>query len=84
MDPVSSKTWNAIIDRAGKNTDMYRKVFGCYPDDNMKTRLEIAKVKKESDITLYDQLHPEIKGNIVEFPMRFLEEEPLTFLMTEK
>lgn len=50
----------------------------------MSTRKRITEVREESDIGLYDSLKDEIKGHIVEFPLDFLAEEPLTCLITEK
>ncbi len=33
---MDDETWFALIDQAKKNTQIYRYIFGCYPDDTMK------------------------------------------------
>ena len=35
-DPLSEEFWNEIKNRARKNTEMYREIFGCDPDDTLK------------------------------------------------
>lgn len=81
---MCTETWEKILCRAQENTAIYRKVFGCYPDDEMQTRKKITKVREASNIHLYTTLKDEIKGNVVEFPLNFLADEPLTCLITEK
>lgn len=38
LDPTSDAMWDAITQRSATNTVLYRKIFGCYPDDEMTTR----------------------------------------------
>lgn len=59
------------------NTDIYRKVFGCYPDNNMRTYDDIQLVKSQSNTALYDKLIHGLHGHVVEFPIYFLESEDL-------
>jgi hypothetical protein len=48
LDPVENNTWEIICKRAANNTAVYRRLFGCYPDDEMKKRVDITKKRKES------------------------------------
>lgn len=45
FDPISDQTYDLIVNRAAKNTKLYRKIFGCYPDDEMTTRKDIELKK---------------------------------------
>jgi phospholipase D1/2 len=38
IDPLSKSLWEVITERAARNTDIYRRIFACYPDDTMKNR----------------------------------------------
>ena len=50
----------------------------------MSNRETIEKVRIESNIKMYGELSKEIKGHVVEFPLRFLEKEQVNCLITEK
>ena len=85
-DPLSNDLWSMLINRAKNNTEIYRKIFYCYPDDNMKTFNEVKKMKipeqlKNGELEEFKKLYNEekdnIKGHIVEFPLHFLEREAL-------
>ena len=85
-DPLSNDLWSMLINTAKNNTEIYRKIFYCYPDDNMKTFNEVKKMKipeqlKNGELEefkkLYDKEKDNIKGHIVEFPLHFLEREAL-------
>ena len=85
-DPVSDNLHNLIIGRAKDNTKIYHDLFGCYPDDQYtsyeglkKAKAEIEK-RKETPLVLFNQymyIRKEIKGHIVEYPLKFLENEEL-------
>lgn len=60
-----------------RNTDIYREVFGCYPDSKMICTSEVSVVRKKADIKKYDDLKDEITGYAVEFPLDFLSSENL-------
>lgn len=53
---------------------LYRQVFGCYPDDEMK-KINQTKRRKNVDKDMYTQLANEIEGFAVNFPLKFLEGE---------
>ena len=86
IDPVSDELLDLFRDTAKNNTLIFRKLFNCYPDDEMKTfkdtkkcpkipftdKDEIEKLQKD-----YKKEKKNIKGHIVEFPLHFLEKEVL-------
>ena len=86
IDPLSNELLHLFRETARNNTLIYRKLFRCYPDDEMKTfkdtkncpkipfvdKDEIEKLQKE-----YKKEKKNIKGHIVEFPLHFLEKEIL-------
>jgi phospholipase D1/2 len=55
------------------NTEIYRKVFGCYPDDEIKCLDQIKLFKKSVNKEEYDREIAKIQGHVVCFPLRFLE-----------
>ena len=79
-DPLCDRLLNRIQDTARNNTEIYREIFGCYPDDTFSTYEECAdnskKIKnKEQLLSNYTRLSGNIKGLIVEFPLQFLSKE---------
>ena len=85
-DPLNDKLLELVKETANNNTLIFRKLFKCYPDDEMKTfkdaksspkipfsdKKEIEKLQKK-----YEKEKDSIKGHIVEFPLHFLENEVL-------
>ena len=85
-DPLSDELLKLFKNTAKNNTLLYRKLFRCYPDDEMKTfkdtkkcpkipfidKKEISQLQKD-----YEKEKQSIKGHIVEFPLHFLEKEVL-------
>ena len=83
-DPISEKFWNEIGERAKKNTEVYREIFGCDPDDTVKNIKELKELRKKislrsdkEQLEIYQQLKGDIKGHAVEWPLRFLQNEDL-------
>ena len=83
-DPVSNQLFSLFKNRARNNTEIYRDLFSCYPDDSfesfqsLKKAQEIQKSKKAEDLlNKYNELKGIIIGHIVEFPLLFLKEEDL-------
>ena len=86
VDPLSDELLKLFMNTAKNNTLIYRKLFRCYPDDEMKTfkdtkkcpriplvdKKEIEQLQKD-----YEKEKKSIKGHIVEFPLHFLEKEVL-------
>ena len=86
FDPLNDDLWSKLKESAKNNTDIYRKLFYCYPDDEMKTFKDVLKMKKVKELDdkdmkelkdLYQKEKNNIKGHVVEFPLHFLEEEVL-------
>jgi phospholipase D1/2 len=93
VDPVNDKLFSLFINRAIKNSEIYRDLFACYPDDsfvNFQSIKDAQKVKKsektEKLLKKYNKLKRKIVGHIVEFPLLFLKEESLetSFFSKEK
>ena len=78
-DPLSSDLFNLISTRAKNNSDIYREIFGCYPDDKYNTYNSIKNDKKSPDALLnkYKKMKDQIVGHIVEFSLQFLKDEDL-------
>ena len=83
MDPLSDKFYEIVKKRARKNTEVYRDIWYCYPDDTMKSFKEIPKKKEMNEeekkelIDKYNKRKDEIIGHIVEFPLGFLQNQIL-------
>ena len=79
-DPLSDMCENAWKSTAAANTEFYRTVFRCYPDDRME---KISDIRAEADLAqaeLYASKAP--RGNLVstrqtQFPLDFLQRENL-------
>ena len=85
-DPLSDELLELFKKTAKNNTLIYREIFNCYPDDEMKTFKDTKKAYKlsmddkkelEKMQKKYEKEKNEIKGHIVEFPLHFLEKEIL-------
>ena len=83
---MSDELWDKLISTAKKNTETYRKIWYCYPDDEMKTFEDVKKMKNIKEFgenemkefkELYQKEKENIQGHVVEFPLHFLEEEVL-------
>ena len=83
-DPLSDELHKLIWETARNNTDLYRQIFMCYPDDYY-TKFSMIPNKnshqnKAQEYSLkknYEEKKDQIIGHIVEFPLHFLEEEQL-------
>ena len=83
-DPLSDELLNLVQNTAKNNTLTYRKIWGCYPDDQylsfkeLKNWRKIKKVQTDDELRqIYNQEKNNIVGHIVEFPLHFLEKENL-------
>ncbi|CAD8108230.1 unnamed protein product [Paramecium sonneborni] len=77
IDPLSQQLQEQIRTNTRQNTLIYRQVFACYPDDNIKTLNDYQTFKISGDLSKYDQLSSQIVGHAVEFPLEFLSKENL-------
>lgn len=64
-DPISSKTEKLVRKIAEKNTEIYRDLFGVYPDDNLKKFDDIAPFGREPMPQKYLKEVKGIRGHAV-------------------
>lgn len=70
VDVMDDKVWEGIKNGAKNNTQIFRAVFACIPDDNVPTILDIEPFQeKTADISRWPQLSSQIKGHAVDFPL---------------
>jgi hypothetical protein len=89
---LSNEFDTLIKQTANRNTLIYREIFQCVPDDTFRTFDEMKSVPREFQIdpqvlnSKYMRLRSEIIGQIVELPLKFLENEKLNrkFLSVER
>ena len=63
---------------------MYRKVFRCYPDDEIRSISDRIDFESKADLSAYPELAERVSGHIVPFPLNFLLEEDLTIKVFNK
>jgi len=79
-DPLSDEFLQLVQNTAHNNTMIYRKLWGCYPDDQYLSFKDLREHKtptKEELIENYNKEKSGIVGHAVEFPLHFLEKENL-------
>lgn len=91
-DPLSDKLWEVWTGNATRNTDIFRELFHCDPDDSIKTWKDYDtflprgdKVKSGHLFVGEDQMSTkvvreklsQIKGHLVWMPLEFLVDEEL-------
>ena len=79
-DPLTDEFLKLVQNTASNNTRIYRELWGCYPDDNYLSFKDLKKYKslpKEELNERYMKERDNIIGHVVEFPLRFLENENL-------
>ena len=83
-DPLSDDFLKLIQNTANTNTNIYRKLWGCYPDDQYRSFKDLKEQKKATTKEEIDKLRTDyeknkkgIVGHVVEFPLHFLENENL-------
>ena len=80
-DPLSNEFLQLIQNTAHNNTFIYRKLWGCYPDDQYLSFNDLQNYKHLSKEELKENYLKEkngIIGHVVEFPLHFLEKENLS------
>uniref|UniRef100_A0A1I8HWC7 phospholipase D n=2 Tax=Macrostomum lignano TaxID=282301 RepID=A0A1I8HWC7_9PLAT len=85
-DPVGEALFNGLWrETAKRNTEIYETVFRCYPTDRVVNYRQLKQWTGEPglaatnrDVAL-QRLEGEVRGFLVEFPMRFLEGVNLDF-----
>lgn len=76
-DPLGDTFSNEWISCAARNTNLYRELFRCYPDDYVASISEIVGFESQAHTENYEQLKDGLKGYLVEFPLDFLKNEDL-------
>ena len=83
-DPLSDEFLQLVQNTAHNNTLIYRKLWGCYPDDSYLSFKDLKELKKKTTKEEIEKLNEEyqkeknnIIGHAVEFPLHFLEKENL-------
>ncbi|KAI8064502.1 hypothetical protein BC940DRAFT_305884 [Gongronella butleri] len=90
MDPLNEDTlalWNMT---ARQNTEAFRTVFHCVPDDNVRSFAQYKEFYPHPDVIPLGHVHDknmstheirshlgQVRGHLVEFPLHFLEDEDL-------
>lgn len=83
-DPLNPQTLNKMDLIARRNTEIYREVFRCYPDDEITSIADYEKFCKEAKPEKYNELKGEIIGHAVLLPLKFLKDENLQFGLKNK
>jgi len=81
-DPLSKSFKEAWKGVAKTNTLFYRRVFKCYPDSKIKKFTDISQ--KTPRLSTYLKKVSQVQGFLVEFPLKFLEEEQLKIKLSDK
>jgi len=81
-DPLSPILLEQMTQISHSNTEIYREVFRCIPDDNVKSFNDVMKFQQLRAPDRYDYLTPKIKGHAVELPKQFLSKENLKLKVT--
>lgn len=75
--------------RASRNTEIYREIFRCEPDNTQVNFSAIKKDRKymknlpaEELLKKYNELKDEIKGHFVEYPTEYLSKQSLALNLT--
>ena len=76
-DPLDPELWLEIEAQVNLNTQIYRVLFGCYPDDEIRTYDDVQILASKANPALYPMLAGQIHGFAVEWPLAFLEREDL-------
>ena len=83
-NPFSREFYKVWDRRARRNTKIYREIFRCYPDNNIKKMSEVKEFEMGARKEMYEERAGKIKGNLVEFPLEFLSEENLKISVMSK
>ena len=78
VDPLSDEFLHLVQNTAHNNTMIYRKLWGCYPDDQYLSFKDLKDYKPLSKEELKENYMKEkdgIIGHAVECPLHFLEKE---------
>ena len=77
QDPFSDSFQEVWDNRALRNTEYFRSIFRCYPDDEIEKLEQVKGFKSKANLDSYHEISRKIVGHIVEFPLKFLSGEEL-------
>jgi phospholipase D1/2 len=83
-DPLSPEFENYLKSTASNNTEIFKEIFRCIPDNDVKHLREIETFQQESNLHEYSRKKNEIRGFIVDFPLEFLCFEDLRLKIFSK
>lgn len=84
IDYFNDDVWYSIIEISKKNHNVYREIFGCYPDDQMTSFKKMREVESKADLKKYQLFSQLIKGQAIPYQKEFLKEEDLTIKPYQK
>jgi phospholipase D1/2 len=84
LDEAFVEVWDKVAEvrRMQRNTQAYRAVFNCYPDDKFRRISDL--VKAQTSLDDYATNVDSIKGFLVDFPLEFLADEDLKITIFSK
>ncbi len=88
LDPLNQEAYDRLVKApAARNTQIYRELFHCVPDDSVQSWREYALFTENPRVALMDDSRWDgidgmhnlslVKGNLVAFPVNFLMQEQL-------
>jgi len=87
-DPLSNDTNNFLDKTAQVNTETYRYIFKCYPDDKMHKFKDVVRSAEEmKELPLhelqarYNSHKGKIQGQLVQYPHAFLSKEEIMHVL---
>lgn len=90
IDPACEDTFQKMIDRAKSNTQLYREIFRCEPDNRQS---DFGKLQQDRDYynrlspqqkqDLYEENKGRIEGHVVEYPIYYMADESLQLERTD-
>jgi hypothetical protein len=89
-DAASEEVYKKLIDRSNTNTELYRNIFRCEPDDKQTSfdrlredRQWYADLSQDQKMGIYQDNAPDIQGNVVSYPMYYMNDESLELSKTD-
>jgi phospholipase D1/2 len=83
-DPVSDGFLNYLKNTAARNSEIYKHVFRCVPDDEVQRFSYFREFSQQARPEDYNKFKNEIRGFLVNFPLHFLYDEDLRITIFNK
>lgn len=75
--PSNQACWNTMCEIVNFNTDFYNKSFKIYPSNEYRSFAALQKRNKQFDQNFFNANCNKVRGNAVEYPYHFLNDEDL-------